>query len=31
MRAEARGEFAAKYTAERNYEALMEICETVAS
>jgi hypothetical protein len=30
MRREARGEFEAKYTAERNYEMLMEIYETVA-
>jgi glycosyltransferase involved in cell wall biosynthesis len=31
MREEARGEFEAKYTAERNYGALMEIYETAAS
>jgi glycosyltransferase involved in cell wall biosynthesis len=31
MRREARGEFEAKYTAERNYEALKEIYETAAS
>jgi glycosyltransferase involved in cell wall biosynthesis len=31
MRGEARGEFEAKYTAERNYEALKEIYETAAS
>jgi hypothetical protein len=30
MRVEARGEFETKYTAERNYEILMEIYETVA-
>jgi glycosyltransferase involved in cell wall biosynthesis len=30
MRSEARGEFEAKYTAERNYEVLKEIYETVA-
>src|SRR5215211_639704 len=30
MRSEARGEFEAKYTAERNYKALKEIYETVA-
>jgi glycosyltransferase involved in cell wall biosynthesis len=31
MRRGARGEFEAKYTAERNYEALKEIYETAAS